>query len=144
MSLPLNYKPNENENYMSAEQIEYFRSKLLKWKEDLQKETVFTCSCGMTLDDTAIGRKAQCVTYHVFNGPMQQFRIGLHNSRWPRLKLDTDQAGRPFESGIFDDIEQQLIHINGLQRCGNTSLKAGQGEQLAETTRTRARAWRSR
>ncbi|MBP9692155.1 MAG: RNA polymerase-binding protein DksA [Alphaproteobacteria bacterium] len=42
MSLPLNYKPNENESYMSAEQIEYFRSKLLKWREDLQKETVET------------------------------------------------------------------------------------------------------
>jgi DnaK suppressor protein len=42
MSMPLNYKPNENEKYMSAEQIEYFRSKLLKWKEDLQKETVET------------------------------------------------------------------------------------------------------
>ena len=42
MSLPLNYKPNENENYMSVEQIEYFRSKLLKWREDLQKEMVET------------------------------------------------------------------------------------------------------
>lgn len=42
MSLPLNYKPNENESYMSTEQIEYFRSKLLKWREDLQKETVET------------------------------------------------------------------------------------------------------
>jgi DnaK suppressor protein len=42
MSLPLNYKPNENESYMSAEQVEYFRGKLLKWREDLQKETVET------------------------------------------------------------------------------------------------------
>jgi DnaK suppressor protein len=42
MSLPLNYKPNENESYMSADQVEYFRDKLLKWREDLQKETVET------------------------------------------------------------------------------------------------------
>jgi len=42
MSLPLNYTPNENEPYMNASQLEYFRQKLLKWREDLQKETVET------------------------------------------------------------------------------------------------------
>jgi DnaK suppressor protein len=42
MSLPLNYTPNENEPYMNASQLEYFRHKLLKWREELQKETVET------------------------------------------------------------------------------------------------------
>ncbi|MBY0501248.1 MAG: RNA polymerase-binding protein DksA [Alphaproteobacteria bacterium] len=42
MSLPLNYKPSDNETYMNSEQIEYFREKLLKWREELQKETVET------------------------------------------------------------------------------------------------------
>lgn len=42
MSLPLNYKPSEKETYMSHEQIEYFRTKLLKWKEELQKESAET------------------------------------------------------------------------------------------------------
>lgn len=42
MSLPLNYTPNENEPYMNASQLEYFRQKLLKWREELQKETVET------------------------------------------------------------------------------------------------------
>ena|SRR3990167_1466244 len=42
MSLPLNYKPTETEPYMSPQQIEYFREKLLKWREDLQRETVET------------------------------------------------------------------------------------------------------
>lgn len=42
MSLPLNYIPNENEPYMNASQLEYFRQKLLKWREELQKETVET------------------------------------------------------------------------------------------------------
>lgn len=40
MNSQLNYKPSETEPYMSAQQLEYFRNKLLKWKEDLQKETV--------------------------------------------------------------------------------------------------------
>lgn len=42
MNLPLNYKPSENEPYMSSQQLEYFREKLLKWREELQKETVET------------------------------------------------------------------------------------------------------
>jgi len=42
MSVPLNYRPSENETYMNPQQIAYFREKLLKWREDLQKETVET------------------------------------------------------------------------------------------------------
>lgn len=42
MSVQLNYKPTEAEPYMSEQQLAYFREKLLKWKEDLQKETVET------------------------------------------------------------------------------------------------------
>lgn len=42
MSVQLNYKPNDDEPYMSTQQLEYFRSKLLRWREDLQKETAET------------------------------------------------------------------------------------------------------
>jgi DnaK suppressor protein len=42
MSLPLNYKPKENEPYMNLQQLEYFQKKLLKWREDLQKESLET------------------------------------------------------------------------------------------------------
>lgn len=42
MSLPLNYKPTENETYMNPQQLEYFREKLVKWREELQKETAET------------------------------------------------------------------------------------------------------
>lgn len=42
MSAQLHYRPTEEEPYMSAQQIEYFREKLLKWREDLQKETAET------------------------------------------------------------------------------------------------------
>src|SRR5579864_8788442 len=42
MSVQLNYQPNEDEPYMSAQQIEYFRQKLIKWRTDLQKETAET------------------------------------------------------------------------------------------------------
>jgi DnaK suppressor protein len=42
MSLPQNYKPVETEPYMNPQQLEYFREKLLKWREGLQKDTVET------------------------------------------------------------------------------------------------------
>ncbi len=33
------YKPSENEEYMSPMQLEYFRQKLLNWREDLLAES---------------------------------------------------------------------------------------------------------
>jgi len=34
-----NYRPSENEPFMNAKQREYFRRKLLNWREDLLSET---------------------------------------------------------------------------------------------------------
>lgn len=42
MSLPPNYRPSDNEPYMSPQQLEYFQEKLLKWREELQRESVET------------------------------------------------------------------------------------------------------
>ena len=38
-SLPKNYKPTEKESFMSARQREYFRRKLLSWREELLDES---------------------------------------------------------------------------------------------------------
>ena len=37
--LPEGYKPSENEEYMNPNQLEYFRRKLIDWKESLLKES---------------------------------------------------------------------------------------------------------
>ena len=37
--LPDGYKPSENEEYMSPMQLEYFRQKLLNWREELLRES---------------------------------------------------------------------------------------------------------
>ena len=37
--LPKNYKPTEKEKFMSARQREYFRRKLLSWREELLDES---------------------------------------------------------------------------------------------------------
>ncbi|MBI1275726.1 RNA polymerase-binding protein DksA [bacterium] len=39
VKLEANYKPSEKEEYMSAKQLEYFRQKLVAWKEELLAES---------------------------------------------------------------------------------------------------------
>ena len=38
ISLPPDYRPSDNEEFMNPMQIEYFRQKLLRWRGDLVKE----------------------------------------------------------------------------------------------------------
>ncbi|SLN44191.1 RNA polymerase-binding transcription factor DksA [Aquimixticola soesokkakensis] len=40
--LPENYRPTDDEPFMNARQTEYFRRKLLDWKEELQDESRHT------------------------------------------------------------------------------------------------------
>ena len=40
--LPKNYKPSEDEKFMNARQQEYFRRKLLAWREDILRESADT------------------------------------------------------------------------------------------------------
>lgn len=39
VELPKNYRPTAKEPYMNPKQLEYFRRKLLTWREQLQRET---------------------------------------------------------------------------------------------------------
>jgi len=39
VKLPKGYVPSEDEKFMNAKQQEYFRQKLLKWKEEIAEET---------------------------------------------------------------------------------------------------------
>jgi len=39
VKVPKNYRPTEDENFMSARQREYFRQRLLRWKEELLRES---------------------------------------------------------------------------------------------------------
>jgi DnaK suppressor protein len=44
VKLPKGYKPSEDEEYMCAEQLEYFRTKLLGWRNELIEESRETIS----------------------------------------------------------------------------------------------------
>lgn len=38
VELPADYKPSPDEEYMNPQQLEYFRAKLIKWREELMEE----------------------------------------------------------------------------------------------------------
>jgi DnaK suppressor protein len=40
--LPANYRPTEKEPFMNAKQREYFRRKLMQWREDILRESTIT------------------------------------------------------------------------------------------------------
>lgn len=42
ITLPPDYKPSQKEEYMNENQLEYFRQKLIKWREELVKESEST------------------------------------------------------------------------------------------------------
>jgi len=42
VKVPKNYRPSEEETFMSARQREYFRQRLMRWKEELLKESYNT------------------------------------------------------------------------------------------------------
>ena len=48
--LPKDYAPSDSEPFMNARQREYFRRKLVTWKEDIIRETRETVS-SLHLDD---------------------------------------------------------------------------------------------
>ena len=38
VTLPPDYRPSEDEEFMNARQVEYFRQKLLRWRADLIRD----------------------------------------------------------------------------------------------------------
>ena len=42
IELPVDYKPSDSEEFMSPLQLEYFRQKLLDWKDDIMRESAET------------------------------------------------------------------------------------------------------
>jgi DnaK suppressor protein len=42
VTVPTNYKPTEKEDYMNPVMLEFFRQKLLKWKNEILKESTDT------------------------------------------------------------------------------------------------------
>jgi DnaK suppressor protein len=105
MSVQLNYKPTEAEPYMSDQQLAYFREKLLKWKEDLQKETVETLHHMQqeSLNEPDVNDRASTETDRSF-----ELRT---RDRERKLILKINQALERIENGTYGFCEETGVPI---------------------------------
>jgi DnaK suppressor protein len=61
IELPSGYKPTENEAFMNEKQREYFRRKLLRWKDDIlreSRETIQNLQAETTINADLVDRAA--------------------------------------------------------------------------------------
>jgi DnaK suppressor protein len=61
IELPNGYKPTENEAFMNEKQREYFRRKLLRWKDDIlreSRETIQNLQAETTINADLVDRAA--------------------------------------------------------------------------------------
>ena len=89
VSLPPDYKPSENEEYMNEMQLEYFRQKLLEWKKSLIGQSMDT------LDELKQGG---------LNQPDQIDRASLESDK--ALELRTRDRARKLISKIDEALKR--------------------------------------
>ncbi len=83
-------------------------------------------------DTRSSGRMAQGITHDIFDGPMQQFRIGRQNRHVARSVIQSHLPPLALEHGVLGDRFEQLSHIDRFDPPGDAGLQAGQGQQFAD------------
>jgi DnaK suppressor protein len=100
VTVPPNYKPTEKEQYMNPVMLEYFRRKLMVWKEELLKESDETLDAindgGMQEPD--IADRATAETERAL-----EFRT---RDRYRKLINKIDSALRRIEEGEYGYCEE--------------------------------------
>jgi DnaK suppressor protein len=109
VKLPKGYKPSAKEEYMSPKQIEYFRQKLLSWREELVEESRETIS---NLKDEVrdVGDEAERATRETENSLELRTR-----DRYRKLIKKIDQALARVDDGEYGYCEETGEEI-GLAR----------------------------
>lgn len=109
IELPNGYKPNAKEEYMSPRQLQYFRSKLSKWREELVEESRQTIE---SLRDEVrdVGDEAERATRETENSLELRTR-----DRYRKLIAKIDKALKRIEEGRYGFCEETDEEI-GLDR----------------------------
>ena len=109
IELPNGYKPTAKEEYMSPRQLEYFRRKLSKWREDLVEESRQTIE---SLRDEVrdVGDEAERATRETENSLELRTR-----DRYRKLIAKIDKALKRIEEGRYGYCEETDEEI-GLER----------------------------
>jgi DnaK suppressor protein len=100
VKLPKGYKPTEKEEYMSPKQLEYFRLKLLAWREELVEESRETMS-NLREEVRDVGDEAERATRETENSLELRTR-----DRYRKLIKKIDQALHRVEEGEYGFCEE--------------------------------------
>jgi DnaK suppressor protein len=109
VKLPKGYKPSEKEEYMSPQQLEYFRHKLLTWREELVEESRETIS-NLRDEVRDVGDEAERATRETENSLELRTR-----DRYRKLIKKIDQALTRLDDGDYGYCEETGEEI-GLAR----------------------------
>lgn len=109
VDLPEGYKPSEDEEYMSPQQLEYFRRMLLKWREDLIQESQETIN-NLRGEVRDVGDEAERASRETENSLELRTR-----DRYRKLLNKIDQAIARIDEGEYGYCEETGEEI-GLAR----------------------------
>lgn len=109
VELPDGYKPSSGEDYMCAEHIEYFRRKLLLWREELIEESKQTID-HLRSEVRDVGDEAERATRETENSLELRTR-----DRYRKLLGKIDGALKRIEDGTYGFCEETDEEI-GLAR----------------------------
>jgi DnaK suppressor protein len=109
VNLPAGYKPGAKESYMSDFQLEYFRRKLLTWREELVEESKQTID-NLREEVRDVGDEAERATRETENSLELRTR-----DRYRKLIGKIDKALRRIEDGEYGYCEETGEEI-GLDR----------------------------
>lgn len=109
VKLPKNYRPSEKEEYMNPKQLEYFRLKLLNWRQDLIEESQETIN-NLRGEVRDVGDEAERASRETENSLELRTR-----DRYRKLLGKIDQALGRVEDGSYGYCEETGEEI-GLAR----------------------------
>ena len=109
VKLPKGYKPTDKEEYMSNKQLEYFRQKLLHWRDELVEESRETVS-NLQEEVRDVGDEAERATRETENSLELRTR-----DRYRKLLKKIDQALMRVDEGEYGYCEETGEEI-GLAR----------------------------
>jgi len=109
VELPKNYKPSEKEEYMNPKQLEYFRRKLIDWRDELVEESRETIS-NLREEVRDVGDEAERATRETENSLELRTR-----DRYRKLINKIDKALIRLEEGDYGYCEETGEEI-GLAR----------------------------
>ena len=109
VKLPKNYKPTEKEAYMNPKQVEYFRQKLVAWRDELIDESRETMT-NLREEVRDVGDEAERATRETENSLELRTR-----DRYRKLIKKIEQALTRVEDGEYGYCEETGEEI-GLAR----------------------------